>query len=68
MIPHQRLSDDLSRYAWESLKAFLQEVIPQNNPILGAVIVIQTFGDFLGFDPHCHFLVTDGCFLWERHA
>ena len=22
----------------------------------------QTFGDFLGFNPHCHVLVTDGCF------
>ena len=23
----------------------------------------QTFGDFLGFNPHCHILVTDGCFM-----
>jgi hypothetical protein len=23
---------------------------------------MQTFGDFLGFNPHCHILVTDGCF------
>ncbi len=28
----------------------------------GAVITIQTFGDFLGFNPHCHILCTDGCF------
>ncbi len=28
----------------------------------GAVIAIQTFGDLLGFNPHCHVLVTDGCF------
>jgi hypothetical protein len=28
----------------------------------GAVIAIQTFGDVLGFNPHCHILVTDGCF------
>ncbi len=27
-----------------------------------AVIAIQTFGDFLVFNPHCHILVTDGCF------
>jgi hypothetical protein len=26
------------------------------------VIAIQTFGDFLGFNPHCHLLCTDGCF------
>jgi hypothetical protein len=28
----------------------------------GAVIAIQMFGDFLGFNPHCHLLCTDGCF------
>ena len=29
----------------------------------GAVVAIQTFGDFLGFNPHCHILCTDGCFI-----
>jgi hypothetical protein len=28
-----------------------------------AVIVISTFGDILGFNPPCHILSTDGCFL-----
>jgi hypothetical protein len=28
----------------------------------GAFIAIQTFGDLLGFNPHCHVLCTDGCF------
>ncbi len=29
----------------------------------GAVVAIQTFGDFpLGFHPHLHILVSDGCF------
>lgn len=32
------------------------------NPIPGTVIAIQSFGDFLGFNPHCHILVTDGYF------
>jgi hypothetical protein len=36
--------------------------VPERNPIPGAVIAIQTFGDFLGFNPHCHVLVTDGGF------
>ncbi|MBU1745161.1 MAG: transposase [Proteobacteria bacterium] len=31
------------------------------DPVPGAVIAVQTFGDFLGFNPHCHILVTDGC-------
>jgi hypothetical protein len=29
-------------------------------------VAIQTFGDFLGFNPHCHILVTDGCFYGTR--
>jgi hypothetical protein len=41
---------------------FLQEVVPEKDAVPGAVIAIQTFGDFLGFNPHCHVLVTDGCF------
>jgi hypothetical protein len=58
----RKLLVDLSRCAWESLKVFLQEAVHENNPIPGAVIAIQSFGDFLGFNPHCHILVTDGCF------
>ncbi|MDO8721729.1 MAG: transposase, partial [Syntrophales bacterium] len=53
----------LSRCAWESLKVFLQEAVPENDPIPGAVIAMQTFGDFLGYNPHTHILVTDGCYL-----
>ncbi len=56
------LLSELSRCVWESLKAFLQAVVPEKNAIPGAVIAIQSFGDFLGFNPHCHVLVTDGCF------
>jgi len=28
----------------------------------GAVISVQTFGDFLNFNPHLHIISTDGCF------
>jgi hypothetical protein len=38
------------------------ENVHQKAPMPGAVIAIQTFGDFLGFNPHCHILCTDGCF------
>ncbi len=27
-----------------------------------AAACIQTFGDFLGFNPHLHILASDGCF------
>ena len=62
----RKLLADLSRCAWESLKIFLQEAVPETDPIPGAVIAVQTFGDFLGFNPHCHILVTDGCFYGSR--
>jgi hypothetical protein len=52
-----------SRYAWESLKNFLQEVTNKMNPVPGAGITVRIFGDRLGFNPHCHILITDGCFL-----
>jgi hypothetical protein len=39
-----------------------QGVTHEKNPVPGAVIAIQTFGDLLGFNPHCHILITDGCF------
>ena len=40
----------------------------ENDPIPGAVIAVQTFGDFLGFNPYCHILVTDGCFCGKAKS
>ncbi len=62
----RKLLADLSRCAWESLKVFLQDAVPENDPIPGAVIAMQTFGDFLGFNSHCHILITDGCFYGNK--
>ena len=36
--------------------------MPEDDAVPGAVIAIQSFGDFLGFNPHLHVLATDGCF------
>jgi hypothetical protein len=41
-------------------------VVPETEPIPGAVIAVQTFGDFLGFNPHLHILVGDGCFYGNK--
>ena len=63
----RKLLADLSRCAWESLEAVgtpCRKVSP--DPIPGAVIAMQTFGDFLGFNPHTHILVTDGCFYGSK--
>ena len=62
----RKLLADLSRSAWEALKVFIQAAVPESDPTPGAVIAVQTFGDFLGFNPHCHILVTDGCFYGDR--
>ena len=34
--------------------------------LMPAVIAMQTFGDFLGYNPHAHILVTDGCFYGNK--
>ncbi len=62
----RKLLAALSRSAWESLKVFIQQAVPEKEPIPGAVIAMQTFGDFLGFNPHCHILLTDGCFYGNK--
>ena len=61
----RKLLSDLSRCGWESLKVFFKEVVPEQEAVPGAVIAIQTFGDFLGFNPHLHILCSDGCFYGE---
>jgi hypothetical protein len=53
----------INRYAWGAPKVFLKKVAPEKEPIPGAVITIQSFGDFLGFNSHCHILVTDFSFF-----
>lgn len=51
------------RDGWEALKAFYTTGIRDQKAVPGAVVAIQTFGDFpLGFHPHLHILVSDGCF------
>jgi hypothetical protein len=62
----RKLLAAISRCAWESLKVFMQQAVPEKEPVSGAVIAVQTFGDFLGFNPHCHILLTDGCFCGTK--
>ncbi|MBN2034679.1 MAG: transposase, partial [Deltaproteobacteria bacterium] len=59
------LLSGLSRCGWESLKLFFQGSFPEEGAVPGAVIAIQSFGDFLGFNPHLHILCSDGCFYGE---
>lgn len=61
----RKLLAGLSRCAWETLKEWHQIIGNKPEGVPGAAVAIQTFGDFLGFNPHCHVLVTDGCFYGE---
>ena len=56
------LVSDLSRCGWGLLKVFFQRAVPEKKAMPGAVIAIQSFGDFLGFNPNLHVLGVDGCF------
>jgi len=47
------------------LKVFFQEALPEAGAVPGAVIAIQSFSDFMGFNPHLHVLGTDGCFYGD---
>ena len=58
----RKLLTGLSRCGWESLKAFYTASVGDDKSVPGAVVAIQTFGGFLGFHPHMHILVSDGCF------
>jgi len=41
---------------------FFQETVSEDGAVPGAAVAIQSFGDFLGFNPHLHILGTEGCF------
>ena len=51
---------------WESLKAIFQEAVPEEDAVPSAVIAIQSFGDFLGFNPHLHLLISDVYFYGKN--
>lgn len=58
----RKLLFDLSRCGWEVLQLYLKKAVIEKQAVPGAVIAIQSFGDFLGFNPHLHVLISDGCF------
>jgi hypothetical protein len=40
--------------------------VSETDPISDAVIAVQTFGNFIGFTPHGHIVLTDGCYYGYR--
>jgi hypothetical protein len=58
----RRLLAKLSQCAWKVLALYLQRGVPIEGASPGAVVAVQTFGDFLNFNPHLHIIATEGCF------
>jgi len=51
---NRSLLSELSRCAWEALRVFFREAVPQGDAMPGAVIAIQTFGQPLRFAVPAH--------------
>ena len=47
------------------MNTYLKSVVSDTNAVPGASIAVQTYGDFLNFNPHLHAIATDGCFLYD---
>ena len=58
----RKLLAKLSQCAWNVLSMYLKQGSPDDNAVPGAVVAVQTFGDFLNFNPHLHIVATDGFF------
>jgi len=56
------LLKELSKIAWEVLGLYYKNSVSKENITAAAISSIQTFGEFLGFNPHLHMLCADGCF------
>ena len=62
----RKLLADLARIAWEVLSLYYKNSVNKKNVMPAAAASIQTFGDFLGFNPHLHILACDGCIIFLR--
>jgi len=59
---NKNLLKELSKISWETVKEYYRSTCRKEGASPAAVAVIQTFGDFLSFNPHIHILAADGCF------
>jgi len=59
----RKLLAKLSKCAWNVLSEYLKQTVDDNDTVPAAVIAVQTFVDFLNFNPHLHIIAADGCFI-----
>ena len=55
----RKLLTKLSRCAWKVLSRYLKQTMADEDAVPGAVITVQSFSDFLGFNCHLHVIATD---------
>jgi len=60
---NRKLLAKLSVCAWNVMNAYLKSVVSDTDAAPGASIAVETYGDFLNFNPHLNAITTDGCFL-----
>jgi len=58
----RKLLAKLSRCVNDALSDYLKQTVTFEDATPGIVCAVQTFGDFLNFNPHLHIIATDGCF------
>jgi hypothetical protein len=58
----RKLLSKLSKCAWMVLSMYLKQGSHFAEAQPGAVMAVQTFGNFLNFHPHLHIIAADGCF------
>jgi len=61
----RKLLSKLSICAWKVLSEYLKQSVDVEDPVPGCVIAVQTFGEFLNFNPHLHIITTNGCFYGD---
>jgi len=49
------------------MNTYLKSVVSDETGVPGASFAVQTYGDFLNFNPHLHAITTDGSFNTVRH-
>ncbi|MBC8421353.1 MAG: transposase [Actinobacteria bacterium] len=59
---NRNLLKEISRISWETVKEYYRSTCRKEGANSAAVAVIQTFGDYLSYNPHVHILAADGCF------
>gem|GEM_PF-1760288 len=62
LLCNRKLLSILCKAAADSLQIYLRTVTGLKDSIVGAVMTIQTFGDYAKWHPHFHAIVIDGLF------